>query len=542
MRVSGNGKAKAEVSFTTLRMATAAALMLGFSVSAQAAEYIVKFKSNAEAVAAFNQESIGEAAVKDLHEAGSLVTVRLDDKNAPEKAAKQLVELMARPDVEYVVENAPVQMLGMPNDPRVGEQWSLAKVRAAGAWDRNVGSRSVVVAVIDTGIDVTHPDLKDNIWNNTAEIAGNGIDDDNNGYVDDTVGWDFLDNDKDPADVTSSQNPGHGTHCAGIVGATGDNGVGISGMSQQVAMMALRFIGPNGQGDLMGAIKAIDYAIANKADVISASWGAKVPAAQATPLIEAIGRANDAGVIFVAAAANDGANNDTTSMFPANAEFPNMIAVAASDSSDAKPSWSNFGKAKVALASPGHNILSTLPNNAYGNLSGTSMATPMVAGLVALLQADAMMKTGKGMSGAEMRSLLQATGTKVAIETACDCRIDAQAAVEALNASKLVVVPAAATFAPNSSGKFAAIGGAGNYQFTSMNPATVEVAADGSFTAKAEGETTIKVTDASGTEAQSLAIRVATAQQGGGDACPLPDPMMCQLMCLIDPSLPWCAK
>jgi thermitase len=538
MKVSGNGKRT-----SVLLTGAAAALMAGFSISAQAAEYIVKFKNSAEAVAAFNQESIGEAAVSDLHEAGSLVTVRIDNKNAPEKAARQLVELMARPDVEYVVENAPVHMLGMPNDPRVGEQWSLAKVNAGAAWDRTVGSRSVVVAVIDTGIDATHPDLKDNMWKNNAEIAGNGVDDDNNGYVDDTYGWDFLDNDKDPADVTSSQNPGHGTHCAGIVGATGDNGVGISGMSQQVSMMALRFIGPNGQGDLMGAIKAIDYAIANKADIISASWGAKVPSSQATPLIEAIGRANDAGVIFVAAAANDGANNDTTSMYPANAEFPNMIAVAASDNSDAKPSWSNYGKAKVALASPGHNILSTLPNNTYGNLSGTSMATPMVAGLVALLQSEAKMKSGKGLTGAEMRSLLQTTGTKVQIETACDCRIDALAAVEALNASKLVVVPAAATFAPNSTGKFAAIGGNGGYQFFSMNPGTLEVNADGSFTAKAEGETTIKVTDSSGTQAQSLAIRVAVAQQGGGgEECPLPDPMMCQLMCLIDPTLPWCAK
>jgi thermitase len=481
-----------------------------------------------------------------MHETASLVTVSLDNKASAKATAQKLAELMSRSDVEYVVENAKIHMLGMPNDPRISEQWSLAKVNAGAAWDTAIGSRNVTVAVIDTGIDHTHADLKDNMWKNTAEVAGNNVDDDNNGYVDDTVGWDFKDNDKDPQDLTSSQNPGHGTHCAGIVGATGNNGVGISGMAQQVSLMALRFIGPDGSGDLMGAIKSIDYAIASKADIISASWGAKIPESQATPLVEAIGRTNAAGIIFIAAAANDGANNDVTSMFPANANFPNMIAVAASDSSDAKPSWSNYGKAKVAIASPGADILSSVPNGNYSKLSGTSMATPMVAGLAAVLQSEAK-AAGNPLSGPELRSLMQATGAKVAIETACNCRIDANAAVNALANNAMIVVPAAATVAPNATGSFSAIGGSGGYQFVSMSPSTLEVAADGTFTARAEGETTVKVTDSSGATAQSLAIRVAVANNGGGGGgggaeCPLGDPMICELVCQIMPTLPWCAK
>jgi len=450
---------------------------------------------------------------------------------------------MARPDVEYVVENAKVHALGVPNDPQYAQQWSLAKVNAAAAWDRTVGSRQVVVAVIDTGIDHRHPDLAANMWVNDGEVAGNGRDDDGNGQVDDVNGFDFRDNDGDPMDITSAQNPGHGTHCAGIIGAVGNNATGVVGMSQQISLMAIRFLGADGSGDLMAAIKAIDYAIANKADVISASWGAKIAAAQAGPLVEAIGRADAAGIPFVAAAANDGANNDTTDMYPANAAFPNMITVAASGNDDSKPSWSNYGRAKVAVSSPGLNILSTLPSTQYGQLSGTSMATPLVAGLVGLMKASAIAQGKAGLSGPEARSILQTTGAKVAIETACMCRVDAAAALTALETDQLTVVPAAGTFAPGATGKFTSLGG--GTTFSSANPAVLEVAADGSYTAKAVGETTVSVSNGRGASASSLALFVKEGSDGGGGGgqqCPLPDPQMCDLLCLIDPTLPWCAR
>jgi thermitase len=512
-------------------------LTLAFASLAMGESYIVKSKDRV-AFSKLKHSKIADGAkFIDSYERGLLSEVKFADvKNL--SRAQQLLLLRQSPGVEYVVANFKLETFATPNDPSFSEQWALEKIGAVDAWDTQTGSHEVVVAVIDTGVDTGHADLAANIWTNPTEVAGNGIDDDQNGYVDDVHGYDFLENDGTPNDETSAQNPGHGTHCSGIIGAVGNNGQGISGISQSVSLMALRFIGPTGQGDLMGAIKAIDYAIDNKADIISASWGASVAAAQAQPLIEAIGRASDAGLIFVAAAANNGASNDTTPMYPANADFPNLISVAASDNADNKPQWSNYGKARVDLAAPGVDILSTIPGN-YSNLSGTSMATPLVAGLVALLKSQTMAANQNQLSGLEMQSLLQSTGTQVAIETACNCRIDAGQAINALNENTLIVVPNAATMAPGTSLKAAAIGGMGGNTFTSADPAIVEMGEDGTMTAIALGETSITVRDQEGNEAQSLAIRVAELSEGTTQ-CPLGDEMLCMLMCLLDPTLPWC--
>lgn len=516
-----------------------AGLLLG-THGASAAEYIVKFKDPAAMVRASHFESFLGATVLDAHKVGGLLKVDLGEQESLQSEAEALSRLMHAPGVQYVVQNFKLNMLGTPDDPRFSEQWALTKIRAQEAWDINLGSRAVTVAVIDTGIDYTHPDLAANIYTNPGEIADNGIDDDGNGLIDDVHGWDFLDNDKDPMDATSSQNPGHGTHCAGIIGAVGNNGMGTSGINQQVSIMPLRFIGPTGQGDLMAAIKAIDYAIAIKADVISASWGAAVAATQAQPLIEAIGRADSAGLVFVAAAANDGKNNDDVSMYPANAPYNAVIAVAASDNNDGKPTWSNYGKGKVALASPGLDILSTLPANTYGNLSGTSMATPLVAGLVAMIKAQGRSLGKPEFFGAAVESILQATGTQVAIETACMCRVDAMAALTAVTQNKLVVIPTAATYDVNATGNLSAIGGSGGYHYTSNDPAIFEVNATGAFTAKALGETTVRVTDQNGSTGDSLTLRVIAGGGGGGGECPIADPLMCALLCLLDPTQAWC--
>lgn len=516
------------------RASLAGLTFFGLANSGLAAEFVIKLKASR---ADFPVEVDGlklrhnDMTVLDSYELGRLVKA-----NIPDQSIELLRQLAVDDKIEYIVPNIKFHAVGAPNDPRYSSQWSHRVANSELAWDTTTGSRKVVVAVIDTGIDTNHEDLRANLWTNPNEIAGNGIDDDGNGYVDDIHGWDFKGNDSDPMDETSSKNPGHGTHCAGIVGAVGNNATGIAGMSQEVSLMAVRFLGADGSGDLYAGARAIDYATKNGAHIISASWGAAVQEAGAKPIIEAIGRANDAGVIFIAAAANDGKNNDVRAVYPANANFPNMISVAASQSDDTKPSWSNFGAATVHVAAPGHQILSTLPGNSYGDLSGTSMATPMVSGLAALLLAA----TDDAINGATMRALLQSSGAKVAIETACNCRIDANAAIQRVVNETMTIVPAATTLQPGQSINFTAWKGTGPFQFRSTNANVAQIDNTGKLTASALGETTVIVTDANNTTAESLTIRVANPPENGGQECPLGDPVMCQLMCAIQPDLPWC--
>jgi thermitase len=528
-----------------LVLASVASLAAFLSANpAIAAGYIVKFK---QGTAGFQQtltaKSLQGLRVVDHHTKGQLVVVDLGKSNQQE-TARRLADLVKNPDVQYVVENKKVHALHMPNDPETSKQWSIAKVRAADAWTYGVGSRDIIVAVTDTGVDYTHGDIKDNMWTNKKEIPGNNVDDDNNGYVDDIYGYDFNGKDGDPRDETGSQNPGHGTHCAGILGAVGNNSKGISGMSQAISIMASRFLGADGSGDLMGAVKSIDYATDNGAHVISASWGAAVSASDAQPITEAIARANDKGVIFVAAAANDGKNNDGYDVYPANTPLPNVITVAASDSNDGKPQWSNYGIGKVSIAAPGDAIYSTLPGEKYGNLSGTSMATPLVSGLVGL-----MLSHNPNLSPTEVKALLQASGAKSSIETACECRVDAASVVERIRAQELTVVPQAATINPTNTVQFSAFGGKAPYRFTSSADSIASVDASGVLTANATGEVNVTVTDADNNVNQSLRIRVIEPGSGGGgggggggmEECPF-DPQMCELICQIQPDLPWCKK
>lgn len=485
--------------------------LLIFSSPAFAKDYIVKYRNGG------NKSIMSTYRVLDAHDKGRLLKVAINEKSKESEAAR-LAELMGNPDVEYVVENFRVHRFDAPPSAEaLREQWALAKVNAERAWQLagNKGSRNIKVAVIDTGIDYNHESLKANT----------------------IKGYNFRDNNDDPMDKTSSKNPGHGTHCAGIIGATGKVENGTSGLAQDVSLMPVRFLGEDGSGDLMGGIKSIDYAIEQGAQVISASWGATVPRSQATPLIEAVERADNAGVIFVAAAANDGRNNDSTDVFPANAGFPNTITVAASGPEDEKPQWSNYGRKSVHLASPGLKIMSTLPQQKYGELSGTSMATPLVSGLVAFLKAQ-----DASLTGAELRALLQTTGVKAPIETACDCRIDAGAATEAVLNKSVYLVPAAGTIAPGESLAMKLKNSEGQVTYTSSNPDVATVDPSGTITAVALGDVTISATDAAGHSAQSLniAIKESNGGGGGGEECPLPDPQMCQMLCLFDPTLPWC--
>ncbi|MCX7979054.1 MAG: S8 family serine peptidase [Bdellovibrionaceae bacterium] len=487
---------------------------LAIGMTASAAEYLVKYR-NYEAMKSLMTMSMAPSSgmrIMGHHDRGSYFKVYIDRS----QLVPTLMRLLTDKNVEWVVPNIKLKAFTTPVEAnRLREQWAIAKVNAEKAWQRagNKGSRNIVVAVIDTGVDYRHESLAPNM----------------------IPGYDFRENDNDPYDKTSVQNPGHGTHCAGAVGATGLVDNGIVGLSPEVSIMPIRFLGEDGSGDLDGGIKSIDYAIQKKAHVISASWGAAVPRSTAAPLLEAVKRADDAGVIFVAAAANDGRNNDVRDVFPTNANTPNMIAVAASGPSDTKPSWSNYGKAMVHLASPGENIISTLPNNKYGNLSGTSMATPLVSGLVAFLKSQ-----DPSLTGAEVRALLQTTGAKVNIETACNCRVDAFAAVDHLLSKKPWLVPAAATIDENASLTIKMKNGRAPIQFTSSNPSVISVDNNGVVRAVGKGTAQITAKDADGVTVTSLDIHVGKSSGGGGGSCPIGDDMLCEIICRLKPDLPIC--
>jgi subtilisin family serine protease len=278
-----------------------------------------------------------------------------------------------------------------PNDPLFGDQWSLlntgqragtsgADVCATRAWTKTKGSRKIVVAVIDTGVDYNHQDLSKNIWTRPAALAP--YSDEDLGDFDDQHGFDAADNDGDPMDDN-----GHGTHCAGIIGAEGDNSDGIAGVNWEVEIMPLKFLGRSGNGTTKDAIECINYVVARKkagvnVRIISASWGST---ARSRALGDAIKRAGDEGILFIAAAGNSSTNNDTRPHFPSNYDLPNVVSVAALTRTDALARFSNYGAKTVHIAAPGAEIMSTWPGNQYEEHSGTSMATPVVSGVAALI-------------------------------------------------------------------------------------------------------------------------------------------------------------
>lgn len=265
----------------------------------------------------------------------------------------------------------------LPGGPSlVGEYLDYSKqiVHATEAWQTTTGSRDIVVAVLDSGIDFSHPDLHANAWNNPAELHGiSGVDDDGDGLIDDLHGWDFVDNRPEGL----SENP-HGTHCAGIIGAT-LNGIGTAGLSPKVSLMSLRYLDGNGNGYTYQAIQGIDYAIAHHANVLSLSWGSGTYSAL---LEEAILRATAHGMLVVAAAGNIARNTDITPWYPSG--YAGVISVGNSDETDQLNSGSAWGLQSVFINAPGTHIYSTVLNHGWASFTGTSMAAPQVAGALAL--------------------------------------------------------------------------------------------------------------------------------------------------------------
>lgn len=331
----------------------------------------------------------------------------------------------ADPNVEYAEPNYiyhTMLMRATPNDPRLDDLYAMnnandADIDAIEAWDTQTGSKDVLIAVIDTGVDYNHPDLKDNMWVNSGESGdgkeNNGVDDDNNGYVDDFRGWDFERDDNDPRDDN-----GHGTHVAGTIGAVGNNGIGVVGVNWTVSIMPLKFLDANGSGRLSDAIPAVIYAADMGARVLSNSWGG---GGFSQALRDAIAYARDKNSVFVAAAGNSSEDNDDLPSYPASYEVENVVSVAASDRNDRLASFSNTGKQSVHLAAPGVDILSTRPGGGYQFLSGTSMATPHVSGVFGLVLAqfpgisyrDAMIRVLGGIDSKGEFNKITSTGGRL---------------------------------------------------------------------------------------------------------------------------------
>jgi serine protease len=376
-----------------------------------------------------------------IDRSGGLVKLDLPVTATVEEA---LAELRRDPSVAYAEPNYIIRSTALPDDPSFSALYNLhntgqtggtadADIDAPEAWELSTGSHDVVVGVLDTGIDSLHPDLAANLWRNPGEIPDNNVDDDGNGVIDDFHGLHVIDMAGEPFD-----DDGHGTHCAGVIGAAGDNGVGVAGVNWNVSIMALKSLWGGGIGITSDAIAAIDYAIGMRAAgvnlrVLASSWGGTFAAEGLEDAIEAAAAAD---ILFVAAAGNGrngqpGGDNDAVPFYPASYPTANIIAVAATGASDELAAFSNFGASSVDLGAPGVAVMSTVPRG-YAAKSGTSMAAPHVAGAAALL-----LSIDESLTAAELKQLLLTTGDalpSLAGKTASGRRLNVASALAAVGA------------------------------------------------------------------------------------------------------------
>jgi thermitase len=343
------------------------------------AELLVRFAGEAPSRdASAVLAALGASVVRTYDQGPSLV--QLAPGVDPALAARRLSSARG---VVYAEPDGSIQVDVIPfDDTRAGELWGLdspndVDIDAPEAWQITTGVPSVVVAVIDSGFDLSHPDLFNKVWVNPGEVPGNGLDDDRDGKIDDVFGWNFLSNNNDIRDTD-----GHGTHVSGTIAAVANNATGITGIAPGVRIMPLKFIGPGGGGAISNAVDAIYYAVDHGARVINASWGSNE---YSQALTDAIRYAASRDVVFVTAAGNQAVNNDRFPSYPPNITSANLLSVAAIDTTGGLADFSNYGPRTVQLAAPGVNILSTVPGGGYARYTGTSMAAPHVAAVAALV-------------------------------------------------------------------------------------------------------------------------------------------------------------
>ena len=384
------GRVRNFLAMATVTLTTVIATATAPQVEAVPGEYVVRLKPNMATMSKSTLSQALGAYVKSTIPSQNIVVVK---KPSFETTISAVKSLSLNPMVDVAEPNFIYRASKTSNDPLMGNLWGLknvgqkdssGKVGTPGmdigveqAWDITTGSEKMVVAVIDTGVDFNHPDLKDNLWTNEAEANGQaGVDDDNNGVIDDIHGFNAI-----TGNGNAQDDQGHGSHCSGTIGAKGNDGKGIVGVNWDVKIMAVKFLSASGSGTLEDALKAIDYATKMGAKVMSNSWGG---GGFSQTLFDAIKRSNDAGALFIAAAGNDNNNNDSRPTYPANYEVANIIAVAAIDNQGARASFSSYGKRTVHVGAPGVNVYSSTGGD-YDSWSGTSMATPHVSGVAALV-------------------------------------------------------------------------------------------------------------------------------------------------------------
>lgn len=368
-------------------------------------EYIVKYdagrvqqlKRIIPGLEQYSDQEVTEALTETMA-ATTTESLPLIDAHAIKASSGQDIDIDAAVDLldaklaDYISPNFIRTINRTPNDPSYSSLWGMNQandndINAPEAWDTfgDDMAKDIVVGVVDTGVDYTHPDLAANMWVNDAEKNGlPGVDDDGNGVVDDVYGYNAIANSGNPLDDNN-----HGSHCSGTIGGVGNNGAGVAGVAWKVKIMALKFLSASGSGSDVDAIKAINYGVSmrnrgGKLRVLSNSWGGS---GYNPAMLAAIQAANSAGILFVAAAGNNSSNNDTTPNYPSNYSSPNMVVVAAIQQDGTKASFSNYGATTVSFAAPGVGIYSTVKGGGYASFNGTSMATPHVSGVAALMYA-----------------------------------------------------------------------------------------------------------------------------------------------------------
>lgn len=403
--------------WNAMRIGAFLVLLAGPSALAAAPSHAASEREVVVGLAGASEHELRRAGARSVKRIGGLeaavVTIR-------GQVAHNIARIESLSGVRYVEPNHVHRSMATANDPLLSKQWALRSDRGidvAPAWEQGLGGE-VTIAVIDTGVDLGHPDLRGNIWTNPGEIPGNGHDDDGNGRVDDVHGFDFVNGDGDPSDDN-----GHGTHVAGTAAAEGGNGVGVAGVAWRARIMSLKALDSESAGTVADAARAIRYAADNGARIVNTSFNGP---GRSTVLEEAISYAESRGVLIAASAGNDGQNIDAQPSYPASYPHGNVIATASTGTRGTLSSFSNRGRGSVDIAAPGEDILSTANGGAYERRWGTSMATPHVAGTLLLMAA-----AKPGISSPDLTAALLGTASR-------SRALDGDVSTGALNAAAAV--------------------------------------------------------------------------------------------------------